>query len=50
MEKVGMRYQGLATYYDMPGLKKYVAERDQWKIPAGIMRPARISVRRGTSP
>jgi RimJ/RimL family protein N-acetyltransferase len=34
MEKAGMRYEGLATYYDMLGLKKYVAERDQWEVPA----------------
>jgi RimJ/RimL family protein N-acetyltransferase len=26
LEKVGMRYEGLADYYDMSGLKKYVAE------------------------
>jgi hypothetical protein len=28
MEKVGMRYQGLADYYGLKGLKKYVAERE----------------------
>lgn len=33
MEKAGMRYEGLATYYDMPGLKKYAAERDWWRLP-----------------
>jgi RimJ/RimL family protein N-acetyltransferase len=31
MEKAGMRYEGLATYYGMTGLKKYVAERRQWR-------------------
>jgi hypothetical protein len=25
-----MRFEGLATYYDMPDLKKYVAERAWW--------------------
>jgi RimJ/RimL family protein N-acetyltransferase len=31
VEKAGMRFEGLATYYDMPGLKKYVAERAWWR-------------------
>jgi len=26
LEKIGMRYEGLADYYEMTGLKKYVAE------------------------
>ena len=30
MEKVGMRYEGLADYYGMKGLKKYVAGREWW--------------------
>jgi RimJ/RimL family protein N-acetyltransferase len=33
MEKAGMRYQGLVDYYDMEGLKKYVAARDWWRSP-----------------
>ncbi len=31
MEKLGMRYEGLAEYYGLKGLKKYVAERDWWR-------------------
>jgi RimJ/RimL family protein N-acetyltransferase len=38
MEKAGMRYEGLATYYDMPGLKKYVAEREGWRPPPDLKR------------
>jgi [ribosomal protein S5]-alanine N-acetyltransferase len=33
MEKAGMRYVGLASYYGLDGLKKYVAERGQWSPP-----------------
>jgi RimJ/RimL family protein N-acetyltransferase len=33
MEKAGMRYEGIAAYYGMGGLKKYVAERDWWRSP-----------------
>jgi ribosomal-protein-alanine N-acetyltransferase len=33
MEKAGMRYEGIAAYYGLDGLKKYVAERDWWKPP-----------------
>ena len=33
MEKVGMRYEGLADYYGLKGLKKYVAEREWWSPP-----------------
>jgi ribosomal-protein-alanine N-acetyltransferase len=33
MEKAGMRYEGLATYYEMTGLKKYVADRGLWRPP-----------------
>ena len=33
MEKVGMRYEGLADYYGLKGLKKYVAERGWWSSP-----------------
>jgi [ribosomal protein S5]-alanine N-acetyltransferase len=35
MEKAGMRYQGRVDYYGLDGLKKYVAERDWWRPPAG---------------
>jgi [ribosomal protein S5]-alanine N-acetyltransferase len=35
MEKAGMRYQGLADYFGLEGLKKYVAERDWWSAPPG---------------
>jgi len=30
-----MRYQGLADYFGLEGLKKYVAERDWWSAPPG---------------
>ncbi|HEY2641061.1 MAG TPA: GNAT family N-acetyltransferase [Streptosporangiaceae bacterium] len=30
MEKAGMSYEGLVDYFGMPGLKKYIAERDWW--------------------
>ena len=33
LEKVGMRYEGLAAYYEMTGLKKYVAEQGRWRPP-----------------
>jgi ribosomal-protein-alanine N-acetyltransferase len=33
MEKIGMRYEGLADYYGLEGLKKYVAEREWWRSP-----------------
>jgi len=33
MEKAGMRYLGLASYYGLKGLKKYVAERGVWAPP-----------------
>jgi len=33
MEKAGMRYVGIAAYYGLDGLKKYVAERGWWKSP-----------------
>ena len=35
MEKAGMRYQGLVSYYGLEGLKKYVAERGWWSRPPG---------------
>ena len=35
MEKAGMRYQGLANYFGLNGLKKYAAERDWWSPPPG---------------
>jgi RimJ/RimL family protein N-acetyltransferase len=34
MEKAGMRYEGTASYYGLTGLKKYVADRATWKVPA----------------
>jgi RimJ/RimL family protein N-acetyltransferase len=33
MEKAGMRYQGLADYFGLEGLKKYTAEADWWRPP-----------------
>ena len=33
MEEAGMRYEGLADYYGMTGLKKYLAERTSWSSP-----------------
>jgi hypothetical protein len=33
MEKAGMRYEGLADYYGMEGLKKYVAAGEWWSPP-----------------
>ena len=33
MEKAGMHYEGLVDYYDMEGLKKYVAARQWWRPP-----------------
>jgi ribosomal-protein-alanine N-acetyltransferase len=33
MEKAGMRYEGLVSYYGMEGLKKYVAAREWWRSP-----------------
>jgi RimJ/RimL family protein N-acetyltransferase len=33
-EKAGMRFEGTTdAYYDMPGLRKYVAEREWWNPP-----------------
>jgi RimJ/RimL family protein N-acetyltransferase len=32
-EKAGIRFEGLATYYEMPDLKKYAAERAWWRPP-----------------
>ena len=32
-ENAGMRFEGTATYYDIPDLKKYVAEREWWGPP-----------------
>ncbi len=34
MEKAGMRYEGLASYYGLSGLKKYVADRATWQAPS----------------
>jgi ribosomal-protein-alanine N-acetyltransferase len=33
MERAGMRYEGIASYYGLDGLKKYIAEREWWKPP-----------------
>jgi RimJ/RimL family protein N-acetyltransferase len=33
MEKAGMRYEGVADYYGLKGLRKYVAEREWWSPP-----------------
>ena len=33
MEKAGMRYAGLADYYGLTGLKKYIAEPGWWQVP-----------------
>ena len=33
MEKAGMRYEGLADYYGLQGLKKYEADRAWWSPP-----------------
>jgi ribosomal-protein-alanine N-acetyltransferase len=33
MEKAGMRYEGIASYYGLAGLKKYVADRATWRMP-----------------
>ena len=33
LERVGMRYDGLADVYGLKGLKKYIAEREWWKPP-----------------
>jgi len=32
-EKAGMRFEGLATYYEMRDLKKYGAEHAWWRAP-----------------
>jgi RimJ/RimL family protein N-acetyltransferase len=34
MEKTGMRYEGIVSYYGLDGLKKYHADRIWWKPPA----------------
>jgi RimJ/RimL family protein N-acetyltransferase len=33
MEKAGMRPEGYASYYGLEGLKKYAAERADWRPP-----------------
>ena len=35
-EKAGMRFVGTATYYDLPDLKKYLAERAWWSAPPRV--------------
>lgn len=37
MEKAGMRYEGLADYYGMTGVKKYIAEREWWSPPTPVL-------------
>ncbi len=32
-EKAGMRFEGTATHYNIPDLRKYVAERQWWRAP-----------------
>ncbi|HAF11330.1 MAG TPA: GNAT family N-acetyltransferase [Chloroflexi bacterium] len=34
MEKAGMRYEGVASYYGLTGLKKYLADRATWSLPS----------------
>ena len=36
MEKAGMRFDSLGTYYEIEGLKKYVARREWWRRPAEV--------------
>lgn len=33
LERLGMRYEGVADYYGLAGLKKYLAVRDEWRSP-----------------
>jgi RimJ/RimL family protein N-acetyltransferase len=40
MEKSGMRYEGMASYYGFERLKKYAAERDWWTPPRVASGPA----------
>jgi len=35
MEKAGMRHAGLADYYGLTGLRKYIAEPEWWTVPPG---------------
>jgi hypothetical protein len=32
-EKAGMRLEGIATYYDLAGLREYFADRAGWSAP-----------------
>jgi RimJ/RimL family protein N-acetyltransferase len=41
VEKAGMRFEGSATYYEIPGLRKYVADREWWN-PKPIARTSRF--------
>ena len=36
MEKAGMRYEGIAAYYGLDGLKKYGAEPEWWRPPEAV--------------
>ena len=45
MEKAGMRYEGLVSYFGLSGLKKYAAGRQWWRPPPA--RPARVQEGRG---
>jgi RimJ/RimL family protein N-acetyltransferase len=38
LEKAGMRFEGIATYYDIPGLRKYRAGR-AWSTAPRQVRP-----------
>jgi RimJ/RimL family protein N-acetyltransferase len=33
LEKAGMRYEGLASYYGFDGVRKYGADRKWWRLP-----------------
>lgn len=35
-EKAGMRFEGIATYYGIVGVNKYVAERSLWSAPSQV--------------
>jgi RimJ/RimL family protein N-acetyltransferase len=39
MEKSGMRYEGMASYYGFERLKKYAADRDWWTPPPAAAGP-----------
>jgi RimJ/RimL family protein N-acetyltransferase len=43
MEKVGMRSDGLADFYGLTGLKKYIAEREWWNPPLPSSRQSKAN-------